>query len=434
MTTRRRTSLAAALLLLGALAGCSDNSAEPARDASVPNGDTDPVAFSLPETLDLGGSTSSVRVADLDDDGYRDLAELVAKPGGKLVAVVAWGAASQPFAERWSKELPGSLSPTPGGTYDTRDSSSEALVVGDLDGDGRADLITAQGWLANEGARSFSWNALPDAESETLQPVALVTRSPSGFGGTAPVLVRGRLDGVVEQCEPSGACQDLAGQQPPCDTTMINCAIEDLAVADFDQDGKLDVLAGGPPQQAPFLDGSYLWLGGQQWQNPTWIEGLDPVDCEVGDIDGDGRADVVAQQREYISDFPSVTHVWLSEPGSPTLLKKVQSIYNADNHTDNAELADVEGDGCLDLLMIGVDAAGVHIRLGNKHGDRCSGLLGDHDPDEAQDVGWNSVPAVNAIGIQQLDVNGDQAPEWVLRRSPDHRLRFFAIPESLRAE
>jgi hypothetical protein len=149
------------------------------------------------------------------------------------------------------------------------------------------------------------------------------------------------------------------------------------------------------------------------------IEGLATVDLEVGDIDRDGVDDVVAQRRETISDFPSYSEVWLGAPGGTTPLVRVQTISNHDNHNEPSALADASFDGCLDLVHVGVDTSQLAVRLGTWTRDGCGEYLGPHDPSKLADVGWTTLPGLaGTIGIQQLDVNGDGRPEWVLRAPP----------------
>ncbi len=396
--------------------------------ADAAGGDAILTPFTRPALLDCVGEPSSVRVADMDGDGLLDLVYLAAQldtspaPGALLVAI-AWGDTASPYEETWTAQMPGRLPLTPNGTGTTRDTSSEVLVLADLRGDQRPEILTAQGWLEAQGARAFKWRPLPDADQQPLQPVAVVTR-PAASLGVGPLIVRGTVRGLVERCD-DGGCTALAVKSGCGDD--VDCAIEDLAVADFDGDGFDDVIAGGPPTEAPFTEAAWLWLGGEAFASAVVIDGLHPVDYEVGDIDADGYPDVMAQQREFISDFPSATDVWLATPDAATPLTLAHTFGNRDNHTDNAELADVDGDGCLDALLIGADIPTVDVLPGARDGDGCTGALGAVSAQHPN--GWRIVDAFYALGVQQLDVDGDGVPEWVLRDGEDQRrLRFLSPP------
>jgi hypothetical protein len=367
-------------------------------------GGAPPISYPLPKTISLGGDASAIAVADLDGDGYRDIAAIVKRSGEQRASVVvAFGDPDGALAVRWEHDLEGAV------VRESRDSAA-CIAIGDLDADGRLDLATASGVALGREGRSFSWQSFGMEAQHAFQPAAIAELD-------ARVVVRGSADGLIERCDASGACQPLPGQTPPC-APGEGCAVEDLVVGDFDGDSKPDVLGGGPPWTTQ-EEKALLWTSSSGWQAPAVIAELATVDLEAGDIDQDGVDDVVAQQRETISDFPAYTDVWLGSPGGVAPLFRAQTIYNHDNHNDAMALADASFDGCLDLLRVGVDTSQVALRLGSYTGDGCVEFLGEHDPSKPADVGWIKVPGVSgSIGIQQLDVNGDGIPEWIVRAPP----------------
>ena len=190
-------------------------------DASVGDGSAGPPiqACPLPESLQLRGSPSSIRVVDLDRDGYHDVILLVARHDdevapGTLAVVVAWGDETVPFAQRTVANLPGTMPLTPAGRGSTRDASSEALVIGDLDRDGVAEIVTAQGWLTYAGDRDLAWHPFSGSDTQHLQPVALIDFS--GEGNASPAAIRGTTAGEVERCGVDGSCVALPGQDQTC--------------------------------------------------------------------------------------------------------------------------------------------------------------------------------------------------------------------------
>lgn len=418
-----------ALVAIGCLAtvvGCGgpdDSSRDPDGGSDMPSR----CPFDLPDTLELGGGPSAITVADLDADGCLDLVALVALPPspdvrGPVALVVAWGDSAAPYDERSTSLLPGDAGTTAAGDPTARDSSSRVLSVIDFDGDGNADVVTAGGIALGDGARSFGWQGFPDEEQQLLQPVVAVD-----FDGTGQRVVRGTRAGQVELCTAAGSCEALPGQPEAC-SPDVGCAIQDVAVGDFDHDGRPDVIGGGWPLEPPFANVSRLWLSSENHDAAREVA-IEFVDYVIGDLDGDGFLDVVAPIAEFISDFPSHTQVWLSDPAAPDSFVRRQEILNAENHNDNAALADVNDDGCLDYLTTGVDRGAVFIRLGNPRPEGgCTGLLGDHDPALSVDSGgWSQVPVGGGIGIQQLDVNGDGTADWVLRELAGD-LRFITPP------
>jgi hypothetical protein len=381
--------------------------------------------FPLPSELDLGGDTSAIAVGDVDADGRLDLAALVRQLDTERVRlVVAFGDAAGSYADRFEQELEGSVIRT------ARDSSSNVVAIGDLDGDGLRDVVTASGAALGLGARRFRWQSFGGEARHALQPALLLTLD-------SRVVVRGGSDGWIERCTAAGVCTPLPGQVPPCGPGE-GCAVEELVGGDFDGDGKTDVLGGGPPWTSE-TERAWLWGSLMGWKTPMVIEGLSTVDLEAGDIDKDGVDDVVAQKREAISDFPSYSDVWIGTPAGSTPLVLVQTIYHNDNHNEPSALADASFDGCLDLVHVGVDSSEIAVRIGTRTGEGCAEFLGAHDPGRPADVGWIARPGPpGAVGIQQADVNGDGIPEWIIRATPSAgpiagapwaaNLHFVSIP------
>ncbi len=354
----------------------------------------------LPEKLVLvesigsvvGQTTSAIAAEDIDRDGCRDIVALVTSNGGtQLSLVIAWGDSAGEWSERWTHLLK-EVDVPPGGVPElsNRDSSSSVVDVADWNGDGFLDVATAGGIALGGLERTMVWHPLPgDIFNHMAPPAAFVQ-----FDADVELL-RGTAVGKFERCTHTEGCKPLV-------SAVGDFPVTDFVVADLDRDGRPDILAGRDLEESCAPDGSlvvqtWLWSSRTDWSAPVAIMGMHTVDLEVADVNQDGFPDVVSQVREFISDFPSATDVWINQPDG---LEKVQTMGNSDNHNDAMSVTDVDGDGCPDWLFIGVDVPSVGLSWGNCSTFGPEGLL---------------IPSQTGIGVQFLDVNGDGAKEIVIR-------------------
>jgi hypothetical protein len=352
-------------LLTIACAGLLSCSSPRAREGLAARG-TASEAQALPVDLADGGDVSAIAAGDLDGDGHRDICAL-GFLNGKPAVIVGWGDAKLSFSKKFAHVLEDAVS------LEMRQLSPHVVGVADLNQDGLADAVTSAGVLLGRGDRALAWRPLPGGAVNYGQPVAILSQQP-------PWMARATAAGDVEICEPAGACTPLANpyQKPG--------RIRDLVAADFDRDGYPDLLAGHkiPLGLQDFEPYAVLWRSALKFSKPVKIPGMDPIDMQVGDVDGDGDPDVLSQFRETMQDFPSTSQLWiLGKKG----FKKAQVIRNSQNHNDSSCLHDLNQDGCLDLLQSGVDKPQVAIRFGTREQSGACAYLGKHAGEV--DVGWD---------------------------------------------
>ncbi|QDV05739.1 FG-GAP repeat protein [Planctomycetes bacterium Poly30] len=245
--------------------------------------------FGPPSSLALPSNSSSVLSADLDGDGHVDLAFI------DLAAGVSWlrndGAGG--FA------LPIPLA--------APDGIAKALRLGDLDGDGRADLYWSQAvvrrvqWVRNLGGGGF------------------------------------------------GPAQSFGG-----DISLV----ESLADGDFDLDGDLDLVVGA-------LGGLYLIenVGGGQFLDRVLIPSAQSrvIGVQVADLDGDGAADLVA------ADGTADSFAFYRNIGSGQFAPAV-SLVGTTAGAATVRIADLDGDGDGDPIHIADDITWFENRGGGQFG------------------------------------------------------------------
>jgi len=274
----------------------------------------------------LAGDDRAGALGDLDGDGDLDafIARSDTQTRGKPNAVWINDATGQ-FADS-GQALAG-----PDGA-----SSSFAVALGDLDGDGDLDAFVGNSqanrvWI-NDGSGTFqdSGQSLGDADT---QAVAL---GDVDNDGDLDAFVGNASDGTANRLwlnDGSGTFQD-SGQ------ILGNSETRAVALGDLDGDGDLDAFAGNASRQP-----NKIWLndGAGQFIDSGQEIGVGTThDVSLGDVDGDGDLDVLAG-----NDAQTQTKVWLND-GSGTLDRG----YRFGKVRGRAvALGDLDGDGDLDALI-----------------------------------------------------------------------------------
>lgn len=308
------------------------------------------LTFAAPTTYDLGTvqvNSGEVGATDLDGDG--DLDPWAANRG------IVWRpndggggfGSARPLAE-------GLLPP-----------GYRAANAGDVDGDGRPEVVTA------------SVNGLVIARNYPGEAAFIEEIPVPGRPNMAPIVVDmdgdGDLDVLVAT---SGAFTPVLGQvallendggvQPPVSLTGAFGRYVRAQPGDADGDGRMDVFVEWLVSGNAELDHAW-WIqtpGGGFQQGPLLGQpGYELL--RTGDVDGDGRADVLAARRTGAQTQLLWTHTGPGGSFGPT--QTIAFLPTEFTSYDVAELADVDRDGRLDLCVI-VPTQGLRVALGQAGG------------------------------------------------------------------
>jgi hypothetical protein len=199
----------------------------------------------------------------------------------------------------------------------------EGLAAGDIDGDGRPDLVGAGRWFKHLGGEKFAACVIDTAQTGGRVAVGDLKEG----GPLEVVLVLGDGVGPLKWYECRGAAteaaswlgHDLLG-------TSANHG-HSLQVADINNDGHFDIFCAEMAQWGKSADNpeAKAWIfygdGQGRFTKSELAGGFDFHEAKVADINGDGRLDIV--NKPFIWQTPRLD-IWLSQAGhkpAPSSLK-----------------------------------------------------------------------------------------------------------------
>jgi hypothetical protein len=176
------------------------------------------------------------------------------------------------------------------------ESQDEDLTAGDIDRDGRQDLLLGTWWLRNEGDGKFTKFVLNPTPGDPD---------------------RNRL-------------------------------------GDINNDGRLDAIVGFEAINKP---GKLAWYEQPEDPTGTWTEHVigevvGPMSLDAADMDGDGDLDVIVGEHNYAEPAKAALWIFENADGAGKTWKR-HAVFTGDEHHDGARVVDIDGDGDLDIISIG---------------------------------------------------------------------------------
>jgi hypothetical protein len=214
-------------------------------------------------------------------------------------------------------------------------------IVGDLNGDGRVDLIAG-----GQAGGGLVWYESPAWERHEIAP----------GGGHSTDGEIADVDGDADLDVVSVARSSLVWYDNPTWTSheIDNRVLHDVEVADFDGDGDVDAVARNQGEFGGSGDELHFYT---QESPTTWTHRAvsipDGEGLLVTDLDGDGDPDVVIAGRWYENTGDIANGPW------------TEHVYTDDWSHPNAYLAaaDFNGDGRVDVVLAPAELAGQTSRI-----------------------------------------------------------------------
>jgi hypothetical protein len=287
---------------------------------------------------------TSVALGDLDGDGRLDV--VVANEGSGTVSVLL-GAGDGAFAAK--VDYPAGAVPV-------------SVALGDLNGDGNLDIFAAR----HDADAVSVLLGKGDGTFPTWAPYA--TDDPSSSTALGDLNGDGKLD-VVAASRDSNEVSVLLGvgdgafavqvPYPAGGPRRFVQEYEFVALGDLDADGKLDLVAGSYNPEAPGTVGVLLGKGdGTFWGRTDFPVADGPTRVALGDLNGDGKLDIVASSRSGYYGASGTVSVLLGK-GDGAFATNVD--YAAGIQPYSVALGDLDGDGQLEIIVLDFDPTGSEV-------------------------------------------------------------------------
>jgi hypothetical protein len=234
-----------------------------------------------------------ILVADIDGDGKPDIV-MMGDERTKLNSLCWYSIPSNP-RERWIRHpigppIHGAI--TPGG-------------VVDLDGDGDLDIIRADTWFENKDGKGREWVAHKNIPMGRKGPYGVCVRTAvadlDGDGKPEIIIADSDIEGskvaVLKNVDNKGG-QWTKMELPQ---SFTYGSLHSLAVADFNGDGRLDILVNEQEELLPSGRENPRWviwenLGANHFVERIILDNkLGGHELQVGDVDNDGDIDICSK-------------------------------------------------------------------------------------------------------------------------------------------
>jgi hypothetical protein len=304
----------------------------------------------------------------------------------------------------------------PAVSYSSGGFEAISVAVADVNGDGKPDLIVTNHCLSGESCLNGTVGVLLGNGDGTFQ--AVVTYDSGGYGPTSVVVGDVNGDGKPDLLLANQLCGSTStgcvgillgnGNGTFQTATPNGSGLEygySVAVADVNGDGKPDLVVGSTCISYPYnctdLVGVLLGNGDGTFQPVVTYNSGEGYESSVvvADVNGDGKPDLLS------ANLDSNTIGVLLGNGDGTF-QPVASYDSSGTYARSVAIADVDGDGKPDLVVaIGFDGTGLNGSVGV--------LLGNGDGTFQPVVAYGSGGVETMFSVNAIDVNGDGRPDVV---------------------
>ena len=366
-------------------------------------------SFATQQTFATGTLSYAVAAADVNGDGKPDL--IVANTNDNTVSVLlnttAPGATTPSFAAQ---------------QIFATGSGPRSVTAADVNGDGKPDLIVAN-YGGNTVSVLLNTTASPTATLNFATQQVFGTETYPNSVAAADLNGDGKLDLIVANQNATGGVSVLLNTSAPGATTPSFATQQAFAsgrylynavAADVNGDGKPDLIMSNPADSTitVLLNTTAPGATTLSFAAPQTFAVPYPAGVTVADVNGDGKPDLIVVDD---AGYPSGDNVSVllntTAPGATTLSFATAQAFPTGGYPHYVAVADVNGDGKLDLIVANEGDANVSVLLNTT-------ATGATTPSFAAQQTFASGTFPYSVTV--ADINGDGKPDLIVANNGDN--------------
>ena len=325
-----------------------------------PNATVTTGSFGNRENFPIGGGPEHTAIADFDGDGRPDMAT-ICFASNKMYSFVN---TSTVGIVNFRTVQDDGIGPR----VDSTEVLPQEIAAADIDGDGKLDIIVAN--FDTTTARKSTISVFRN--TSTVGNISFATRVNDSVGVSPAGLAVADIDGdgkpdIVTANEVSGDISFIRNTSTPgnitfgtTSTTVRGGLPHTVAIGDLDGDGKPDIAVTNTDIREISVYPNKSTTGNIAFDNPTSVsfyvgttqvaESLAvPLFVALGDIDGDGKADLVATDTTQVAPKVFILRNTSSGVGNFSFASPVK--LTRGNGFGAPTIADITGDGRPDIVV-----------------------------------------------------------------------------------